>query len=64
MSDDVIDRLPTMKEVDRALAECRQNVQLLRSIRAALKRRDLQIEVSDEIRRLLDHSAGMEVSDA
>lgn len=61
MDEDVIDRLPTVEEVDQALANNRQNASFLRSIRALLKRRRLQQNVSHEIRRQLDAVRNSEV---
>lgn len=61
MDEEVIDRLPTVEEVDEALAKNRQDASLLRSIRLLLKRRRLQQNVSHEIRRQLDAVRNSEV---
>lgn len=56
VNDAIIDRLPSVEEVERALVENRQNASLLRSVRAALQRRNLQQTVSAEICRILKTS--------
>jgi len=64
MDDEVIDRLPTIQEVDQALVKNRQDASLLRSMRTLLKRRQLQQDVSLEIRRHLDTARDSEVPHA
>ena len=61
MADAVVDRLPTVEEIESALAENRQNGLLLRSIRLALKRRKLQQYVSRELREQRDTARQSEV---
>jgi hypothetical protein len=61
MARDIIDGLPSVEEIEQALAQNRQNAYLLRSIRSAMKRRSVLQNVSSELRRQIELTAKSEV---
>lgn len=54
MAETVVDRLPTVEDVEREIARHRREALLLRTIRDALRRRQLQEKASEHFRRQND----------
>ena len=51
MAETVVDRLPSVEDVEREIARHRREASLLRAIRDALRRRQLQEKASEHFRR-------------
>ena len=61
MANEIIDKLPSVEELERALAECRQDALVLRSLRYAMRRRKRLRDVSSELQRQVAMSHESEV---
>jgi len=62
MANEIIDKLPSVEELERALAECRQDALVLRSLLSAMRRRRRLRDVSTELRRqvAVTHESGVQ----
>ena len=61
MAETVVDRLPSVEDVEREIARHRREASLLRTIRDALRRRLLQEKASEHFRRNRPQGRGREV---